>query len=107
MMEGAYILKYSISTRTQLMIYSRTRANTCTRRFITGGTNAGIMKYVGEARAKYDPSAPLIGVTMLSGIKGGEQLGKRLNEVSETENAYDQGRSFASGTLRNLRCLGK
>ena len=24
--------------------------------FITGGTNSGIMKYVGEARAKYNPT---------------------------------------------------
>jgi hypothetical protein len=25
--------------------------------FITGGSNAGIMKYVGEAREKYNPAA--------------------------------------------------
>jgi hypothetical protein len=50
--------------------------HTCTRRFITGGTNAGIMKSVGEARAKYNPSVPLIGVTSLPGIAGGLQLRK-------------------------------
>ena len=40
------------------------------------------MKYVGEARAKYNPSAPLIGVTMLSAIKGGEELWEFLDKNS-------------------------
>ena len=30
--------------------------------FITGGTDSGVMKYVGEARAQYNPMAPLIGI---------------------------------------------
>ena len=33
--------------------------------FITGGTSAGIMRYMGEARAKYNPTAPLIGFASL------------------------------------------
>jgi len=37
---------------------------------ITGGTNSGIMKYVGEARAKYNPTVPLIGITPLGIVKG-------------------------------------
>ena len=50
----------------------------CTRRFITGGTNYGIMKGMGEARAKYNPSAPLIGVASLPAIAGGLQLRRML-----------------------------
>ena len=42
--------------------------------FITGGTHSGIMKYVGEARAKYNPEAPLIGVAPLGAIGGGTTL---------------------------------
>ena len=42
--------------------------------FITGGTNAGIMRYVGEARAKYNPTAPLIGIAALGPLKGGPRL---------------------------------
>jgi len=37
---------------------------------ITGGTNSGIMKYVGEARAKYNPTVPLIGITPLGIFRG-------------------------------------
>ena len=32
------------------------------------------MEYVGEARAKYNPKAPLIGITPLGVISGGERL---------------------------------
>lgn len=41
--------------------------------FITGGTKTGIMEYVGEGRAKYNPKAPLIGITILGviSISGG------------------------------------
>ncbi len=46
----------------------------CAHRFITGGTDSGIMKYVGEARAKYNPSAPLIGIASLPVVAGGKQL---------------------------------
>ena len=42
--------------------------------FITGGTSSGIMKYVGEARAKYNPDAPLIGICSLGCLNGGEAL---------------------------------
>ena len=42
--------------------------------FITGGTKSGIMEYVGEARAKYNPKAPLIGIAPLGVISGGERL---------------------------------
>jgi hypothetical protein len=38
--------------------------------FITGGTGAGIMKYVGEARAKYNPMAPLIGIVPMGPVNG-------------------------------------
>jgi hypothetical protein len=42
--------------------------------FITGGTDRGVMEYVGEARAKYNPDAPLIGVAVLGVVKGGSVL---------------------------------
>jgi len=42
--------------------------------FITGGTNAGIMRYVGEARAKYNPTVPLIGIVALGPVKGASVL---------------------------------
>ena len=45
--------------------------------FITGGSNVGIMKYVGEARAKYNPSVPLIGIGPLGIFKDIDEL-KRL-----------------------------
>jgi hypothetical protein len=84
------------------------------------------MKYVGEARAKYNPSAPLIGVTTLPGIEGGVQL-RRMFQEAKTHKAEVQdssptlkeilnrctalkavhGRSFVSGLLRSLRYLGK
>ena len=58
--------------------------HTCARRFIAGGTNAGIMKGTGEARAKYNPSTPIIGVTSLSGIADGLKL-RRMNTVTENK----------------------
>ena len=42
--------------------------------FVTGGTNAGVMKYVGEFRRQYNPTAPLIGITPLGIISGLETL---------------------------------
>ena len=57
--------------------------------FITGGTNSGIMKYVGEARAKFNPTAPLIGVSSLGAIAGGEQL-RRLCQEGPDSAAWDQ-----------------
>jgi hypothetical protein len=47
------------------------------------------MKAMGEARVKYNPSAPLIGVTSLPGIAGGLQL-RRMNAPDrKTEKAAD------------------
>ena len=34
--------------------------------FMAGGTNSDVMKYEGEARAKYNPHAPLIGIAPLT-----------------------------------------
>eukprot|EP00802_Teleaulax_amphioxeia_P009771 Tamp_09792.p2 GENE.Tamp_09792~~Tamp_09792.p2 ORF type:complete len:240 (-),score=46.28 Tamp_09792:1160-1879(-) len=42
--------------------------------FVTGGTNAGVMRCMGEFRAKYNPTAPLIGVASLGVINGSERL---------------------------------
>ena len=42
--------------------------------FITGGTDAGIMRYVGEARAKYSPDVPLIAICSLGSVAGLKQL---------------------------------
>ena len=42
--------------------------------FTTGGTNAGVMKCMGEFRAKYNPTAPLIGVASLGVINASERL---------------------------------
>jgi len=50
--------------------------------FITGGTDAGVMKYVGEARAKYNPHAPLIGIAPLRALNGFSKL-KRICEESK------------------------
>jgi hypothetical protein len=57
--------------------------------FITGGTNSGIMKYVGEARAKYNPTAPLIGITPMGPINGTPTL----HELSHVAPSGD-GRCF-------------
>ncbi len=125
--------KYSITnlyTHATFVMHAHTHA--CTRRFITGGINAGIMKHVGEARAKYNPSAPLIGITMLPGIEGGVQLRQMfrkakieeiqkldrevlkrspaLKEILErcaTVKEDYQGSSFVSRFLRNIRCISK
>ena len=87
------------------------------------------MKHVGEARAKYNPSAPLIGVTMLPGLAGGVQL-RRMFQEAKTEQVAEEilesfpavkeildgcttlkedheGSSFVSRFLRNLRCMCK
>jgi hypothetical protein len=40
------------------------------------------MKYVGEARAKYNPKAPLIGVASLPVVAGGKQLFKMSQEAT-------------------------
>jgi hypothetical protein len=42
--------------------------------FITGGTDSGIMKHVGEARAKYNPTAPLIGIAPMGPINATPSL---------------------------------
>ena len=41
---------------------------------MTGGTNSGVMKLVGEARAKYNPEAPLIGICPLGAVEPGSRL---------------------------------
>ena len=51
--------------------------------FITGGTDAGVMKYVGEARAKYNPHAPLIGIAPLGALKGFSKLWRICQEESK------------------------
>ena len=51
-------------------------------RFITGGTNAGIMKFVGEAHARYNPEAPLLGISSLGAVAGGPPLRKKAMCVS-------------------------
>ena len=53
--------------------------------FITGGTRSGIMKYVGEARAKYNPTAPLIGVAPLGAVGGGAAL-RRMSATTPDHN---------------------
>jgi len=40
------------------------------------------MKYVGEARAKYNPKAPLIGVASVDVVAGGKQLFKMSQEAT-------------------------
>ena len=42
--------------------------------FVTGGSKSGIMEIVGEARARFNPKAPLIGIAGLGTIAGGERL---------------------------------
>jgi len=56
--------------------------------FITGGTNSGIMKYVGEARAKYNPKAPLIGIISSPAVAGGQQL-RRMYEKATRQTRWD------------------
>ncbi len=51
--------------------------------FITGGTDAGVSKYVAEARAKYNPHAPLIGIAPLGALKGFSKLRRICQEESE------------------------
>jgi flagellar biosynthesis GTPase FlhF len=65
-------------------------------RFVTGGTDAGIMKLVGEAKAKYNPHAPLIGIAPFGAVadrshnqwlKHGAEI--CYNEVMATDNLKD------------------
>ena len=51
--------------------------------FITGGTDAGIMRYVGEARAKYSPDVPLIAICSLGSVAGLKQLKTMRDEAVE------------------------
>lgn len=46
--------------------------------FVTGGTNTGIMKLVGEARTHYAADAPLIGVSAFGSLKGGTEIQTQL-----------------------------
>ena len=86
---------------TRNFCHTRVHTHICTRRFITGGANAGIMKLVGEARAKYNPSAPLIGVTMLPGLAGGVQL-RRLFQEAKTKQVTDMHREGPKPTLKQI-----
>ena len=56
--------------------------------FVTGGTHAGVMKYVGKYRAKYNPTAPLIGVTPIGIVSGLERL--RGLQFAESNQKLDQ-----------------
>jgi len=73
--------------------------------FVTGGTNAGIMKYVGEARAKYNPQAPLIGIVPLGIVCGGERLRGidtlTVKEVNDDENLRTK-KSLGTSTWRRF-----
>ena len=51
--------------------------------FITGGTDAGIMRHVGEARAKYNPDVPLIAICSLESVAGLKQLKTMRDEAVE------------------------
>ena len=59
------------------------------------------MKHVGEARAKYNPSAPLIGVTMLPGLAGGVQL-RRMFQEAKTEQVAEIQREVRKPTLKAI-----
>jgi hypothetical protein len=72
--------------------------------FITGGSNAGIMKYVGEARAKYNPAAPLIGVCALAEMAGLKKLRKICREQrtwEEKEKAWRHSRTLSNQSIRS------
>ena len=56
--------------------------------FITGGTASGIMKYVGEARARYNPSVPLIGIVPLGVFKGCHAIKERAAGKEGTPQSY-------------------
>ena len=53
--------------------------------FITGGTDSGVMKYVGEARAQYNPMAPLIGIA-----PAGPVLSKEKNKSKEKKQLLEE-----------------
>ena len=61
---------------------------------MTGGSNSGIMKIVGDARARFNPKAPLIGITGLGTIAGGE----RLRGIDILKDAGSRAREGGSGT---------
>ena len=53
-------------------------------RFVTGGTDAGIMKLVGEAKAKYNPHAPLIGIAPFGAVA--DRRHEQWQRASENQN---------------------
>ena len=69
--------------------------------FFTGGTDRGVMKYVGEARARYNPDAPLIGVAVLGVVKGGSVLKAR------TERSLAEGDEEGDSTTGNYADISK
>ncbi|EKX48626.1 hypothetical protein GUITHDRAFT_105770 [Guillardia theta CCMP2712] len=58
---------------------------------VTGGTHSGIMKYVGEARAKYEMSINLLGIVPQAVVKGSEVLttSKTPNGKQEEKPIYN------------------
>jgi hypothetical protein len=69
--------------------------------FITGGTDRGVMKYVGEARALFNPDAPLIGVAVLGVLKGGSAFKAR------TQHSREEGDEEEDGTIGNYADMSK
>lgn len=60
--------------------------------FTTGGYNAGVMKCMGEFRAKYNPTAPLIGIASLGVINASEILrGIDISDCTAVKDSDNKG----------------
>ena len=59
---------------------------------VTGGTHTGIMKYVGEARARYNPTVPLIGIAPLGILKGARRFrsSETHSQNAELSDTYEK-----------------
>lgn len=56
--------------------------------FVSGGTDSGVMRMLGENRKKFAPRAPLIGIALRSMIKGVDREDFKL-KMSENPNAQN------------------
>ena len=71
---GAMDFQLSADAKDSLLRGLTNATKTLRAWFVDGGTDAGIMKYMGEARAQYAVNTPLIGIATWGSIRGRQMM---------------------------------